>query len=156
MDERFSLQQHAAAAQGPPLLLVPAVEDVDPVVQLGAGRLRAGGAGQLQVDGVHRQALLSQARVLGQRGEQLLHHHAGVLAREGRVAAAVAGGAGALRGLAHGAAHPLHGQHGVGHGGGGVGREVNVDGCRRDDLGSESRHSRIFRGKRFEESWDEK
>lgn len=151
VDERFSLQQRAAAAQRPPLLLVPAVEDVDPVVQLGAGRLRAGGAGQLQVDGVHRQTLLSQARVLGQRGKQLLHHHAGVLAREGRVAAAVGArdavaAAATGRRVAHGAAHPLHGQHGVGHGRGGVCRQVNVDGCRRDDLSSECRRSCIFKG----------
>lgn len=161
VDERFSLQQHAAAAQRPPLLLVPAVEDVDPVVQLRAGRLRASGAGQLQVDRVHRQPLLSQARVLGQRREQLLHHHAGVLGGEGRVAAAVGGldaaaTAAAGWGVAHGAAHPLHGQHGVGHGGGGASRQVNVDGCRRDDLSSECRSSCIFKGWRFREDWMKK
>ncbi|TNN87616.1 hypothetical protein EYF80_001963 [Liparis tanakae] len=46
----------------------------------------------LEVDGVHRQALLSEAGVFREGGEQLLHHLAGVLARGvGRGGAAAAG-----------------------------------------------------------------
>lgn len=60
-------------------LLVPLVVDVDPVLQLRAGLGGTGWAGRFQVDGV--QALLGQAGVLGQRGEQLLHHGAGTPSR---------------------------------------------------------------------------
>lgn len=57
-----------------PALLVPLVVDVEPVLQLGAGFSRTCWAGWFQVDRV--QALLGEAGVLGQRGEQLLHHSA--------------------------------------------------------------------------------
>lgn len=48
------------------------------------------------------------------------------------------------RGVADCAAHPLHGKHGVGLGGNGIGWEVNVNGCRGDDLGSKPRSSCIL------------
>lgn len=53
------------------------------------------------------------------------------------------------RGVADCAAHPLHGKHGVGLGGNGIGREVNVDGCRGDDLGSKSRSSCILNDNKY-------
>lgn len=60
-------------------LLVPLVVDVDPVLQLRAGFGGTCWAGRLQVDWV--QALLGEAGVLRQRGEQLLHHSAGTPSR---------------------------------------------------------------------------
>ena len=60
-------------------LLVPLVVDVDPVLQLGAGFGGTCWAGRFQVDRV--QALLGETGVLGQRGEQLLHHGAGAPSR---------------------------------------------------------------------------
>lgn len=68
VDEGLGVQPH-------PALLVPLVVDVEPVLQLGAGFGGACGAGRFKVDGV--QAFLGEAGVLGQRGEQLLHHSAG-------------------------------------------------------------------------------
>lgn len=56
-------------------LLVPLVVDVDPVFQLRAGLGGTCWAGWFQIYWV--QALLREAGVLGQRGEQLLHHGAG-------------------------------------------------------------------------------
>lgn len=53
------------------------------------------------------------------------------------------------RGVADCAAHPLHGKHGVGLGGSRIGREVNIDGCRGDDLGSKSRSSCILNDNKF-------
>lgn len=194
VDQRFGLQEHAAPAPGPPLLLVPAVEDVDPVGPLGAARFRTGGAGEFEVDRVHRQALPSQAGVLGQGGQQFLHHRAGVpagaraRAREGGGGAAAAAAVGArnqtevldhaaatataavrrgatrrvapvrvaegagraapglgrARGaVAHGAAHPLQREHGVGLDG--AGGEVHVDGCGGDDLGDGGRRPSIWK-----------
>ena len=64
VDERLSLEEHAAPTPAPALLLVPPVVDVDPVLQLGTGLGGACRTGQLQVDRVHWQTLLGQAGVL--------------------------------------------------------------------------------------------
>lgn len=169
VDQRLGLQQHAALAPASPLLLVPAIEEVDSVVQLGAGLLRACGAGKLEVNRVNHQALLSKAGVLGQGGEQFMHHGAGVptgvLAQDGcgaaapraaaltevrhgrgrHVAAQAVGPDGqAGGGLAYSAAHPLHGQHGGRLGGLCVSGEVHVDGRCGDDPVAQTRSSSIF------------
>lgn len=68
MDEGLGVQPNSA-------LLVPLVVDVDPVLQLRTGFGGTRRAGWFQVDRV--QALLGETGVLGQRGEQLLHHSAG-------------------------------------------------------------------------------
>lgn len=60
-------------------LLVPFVVDVDPVLQLRAGFGGTCRTGRFQIDRV--QALLGETGVLGQRGEQLLHHSAGTPSR---------------------------------------------------------------------------
>lgn len=72
MDERLGVQPHSA-------LLVPLVVDVDPMLQLRAGFGGTCRAGRFKVDRV--QALLGETGVLGQRGEQLLHHSAGASSR---------------------------------------------------------------------------
>lgn len=69
MNNRLGVEPNSA-------LLVPLVVDVDPVLQLRAGFGGACRAGQFEVDRV--QALLGETRVLRQRGEQLLHHSAGI------------------------------------------------------------------------------
>lgn len=74
MDEGLGVQPD-------PALLVPLVVDVDPVLQLGAGFGGTCRAGRFQVDWV--QALLGETGVLGQGGEQLLHHGAGASSRLG-------------------------------------------------------------------------
>lgn len=68
MDEWLRVEPNSA-------LLVSLVVDVDPVLQLGAGFGGSCRTGRFEVDRV--QALLCQAGVLGQRGEQLLYHGAG-------------------------------------------------------------------------------
>lgn len=78
----FALQMNEGLGVQPnPALLVPLVVDVDPVLELRAGFSRTCWAGWFQVDRV--QALLGEARVLGQRGEQLLHHGAVTSSRLG-------------------------------------------------------------------------
>lgn len=126
---------------GPPLL-VSLVVDVDPVLQLGAGLGGARGTGQFEVDRV--QALLSETRVLGQGGEQLLHRGTGVSPRlraqgqgaaVGRRVAALAAVVCGGGGLAHRGAAVCGGaqrvaadavlpgtEAGAGHGGGGLAR----------------------------------
>lgn len=81
MDEGLGVQPNSA-------LLVPLVVDVDPVLQLRTGFGGTCWAGWFQVDWV--EALLGETGVLGERGEQLLHHSAGTppwLSAQGKRAA---------------------------------------------------------------------
>lgn len=61
MDKWLGLQENTP--------LVPAVEDVNSVVQLRAGIFGTSRTGKLKVDGVYCQALLSKAGVLRKRGK---------------------------------------------------------------------------------------